>query len=132
MKLVRNDFVYMNWDVDGFIEFKGLGFDSAIHVYDGKPVVFHDGRIYIWLNSNDEVAEFSEIVKEIKKAHKAKDLSFPEEYENYIELYDGVDFNEVAIGIYKLEDHKEDMLARNDDLGCYRYVDDSGKVYDEE
>lgn len=116
MKVVKNNVVSMEWDADGFIETKKLGFVSAIHVYNGIPLAFRDGKIYTHIDE-DGVISFKDFVSTIKSAIKSDDNDYPTFYEDYVEIYDGAEFEEEFLKDNNIP--KEDLVARLEDLGGY-------------
>ena len=119
MKVVRNGVVKMDWNADGFIETKSRGFISAVHQYNGVAVAFRDGKIYNHVDDDGNALGFEDLVSTIKTATKNKDADYPFFYEDYAEIYDGMDFSEGTVRLLNLEEYKDDMLARLDDLRPY-------------
>lgn len=128
MKAVKNSMVEMQWDADGFIETKRLGFISAVHKYGNVAVAFRDGKIYTHIDEAGSVISFKDLVREIKGAVKEKDADYPYFYEDYAEIYDGKDFVDGTLNFLGIEDNKQDMLDRLDDLGGYWVVTESNSL----
>lgn len=115
MKKVNNGIVEMDWNVDGFIE-KGGDLVAAVHDYNGVAVAFKDGKIYQHVE-NGEPLSFKDFVSTIKSCYK--DGDYPYYYDDYCEIYDGVNFVDGVVDILGLGDYKEDMLNRIKDLEDY-------------
>lgn len=126
MKKVVNDYVAMDWEHAGFLETKSNGFVAAVHEYDGIPVAFTEKSIYVMVDEDEDGEltpwDFKTLVTSIKKAVRGKDYAFPEDYEEYGELYDGVEFNEEFMEMLGLSGYLEDMEKRREDLSGYFYV----------
>lgn len=116
--LVKNEMVSMDWEAKGFIETKKLGFIEAVHNYNGVAVAFRDGKIYTMIDDEGNRATFDELVKDSKNAVKSKDPDYPTFYEDYAEVYDGAEFTSL-VGYLGLENFKQDMLQRLEDLSGY-------------
>lgn len=127
MKVVKNDFVGMEWNADGFIETKRLGFISAVHSYEGVAVAFRDGKIYTHIDENGAIS-FTDLVKTIKTAVKEKDSDYPYFYEDYAEIYDGQEFSEGTLDFLGIAQFKDDMLKRIEDLSGYWVIIESGVI----
>jgi len=121
MKVVQNNMVDMQWDADGFIETKKLGFISAVHNYNGVAVAFRDGKVYTHIDESG-VISFKDLVGAIKSAVKEKDGDYPYFYEDYAEIYDGREFVEGTVSFLDIQEFKDDMLERLEDLGGYWIV----------
>ena len=120
MKLVKNNCVEMDWDVDGFINPKSRGFVAAVHDYNGVAVAFYEGTIFIHLTEDGKPAlPLKAFAKFINKKHKEQDIDYPEYYEDYALLYDGGDFNEELLDTLGIAEFKDDMLSRIKDLSLY-------------
>lgn len=129
MKVVQNNMVEMEWDADGFIETKRLGFISAVHRYGEVAVAFRDGKVYTHIDAdNGGVISFKDLVRSIKGAVKEKDADYPYFYEDYAEIYDGKDFVDGTLNFLGIEDCKEDMLSRLEDLSGYWVVTESSSL----
>ncbi|MGV3076348.1 hypothetical protein ACEE21_14790 [Clostridium baratii] len=128
MKVVKNSMVEMQWNADGFIETKRLGFISAVHQYGNVPVAFRDGKIYTHISEEGNVISFKDLVGAIKGAVKEKDADYPYFYEDYAEIYDGKDFVEGTINFLGIDDSKEDMLDRINDLSGYWVVTETNSL----
>lgn len=122
MKVVKNNMVNMQWDADGFVETKKLGFISAVHSYDGVAVAFRDGKVYTHIDDNGDIISFKDLVGAIKDAVKSKDNDYPYFYEDYAEIYDGKDFVDDTVNLLGLDDDKDDILSRLNDLSGYWVV----------
>ena len=127
MRKVNNGIVEMDWDAEGFIESKKLGFISAVHSYDGVAVVFRDGKIYQHVEDGEPLS-FVELVDTIKSCVKSKDPDYPYYYDDYFEIYDGTSFSQPALELLGLEDKQDDMLARLKDLGAYNEMVEEAMV----
>lgn len=125
MVFVKNNMVEMDWDAAGFVETKKLGFISAVHQYGNVAVAFKDGKIYTHISEEGGVISFKDLVGAIKRAVKAKDEDYPYFYDDYAELYDGRDFSEGTLLHLGIEDYKQDMLDRLEDLSGYWVVTES-------
>lgn len=125
MKVVRNSIVSMDWDADGFIESKRLGFISAVHCYGDVPVAFRDGRVYTCVDGSGSVISFGDMVKEIKNAVKSKDSDYPYYYEDYAEIYDGMEYDYDVLEFLGIRDYVDDISLRLKDLGEYWSVVES-------
>lgn len=125
MKIVKNNMVEMDWDADGFIETKKLGFISAVHRYGNIAVAFRDGKIYTHIDDCGETIDFNSLVGVIKDAVKTKDDDYPYFYEDYAEIYDGVEFDESILNLLGIAEYKEDMEDRLNDLSGYWVVVES-------
>lgn len=125
MKVVRNNMVEMEWDADGFIETKKLGFISAVHRFEGVAVAFRDGKIYTHIDDEGQALSFKDLVGAIKTAVKEKDVDYPVFYEDYAELYDGADFLEETLVHLGIENCKEEMLKRLKDLSGYWHIEET-------
>lgn len=119
MKVVQNNVVSMEWDADGFIETKKLGFISAVKNYGNVALAFRDGKVYTHIDEEGNVLPFKNLVSAIKQAVKEKDIDYPYFYEDYAEVFDGKDFEEGTLKYLGLSDCKEDILARLEDLSGY-------------
>lgn len=128
MKEVKNNMVEMQWNADGFIETRRLGFISAVHQYGNVSVAFRDGKIYTHISEDGSVISFKDLVREIKGAVKEKDADYPYFYEDYAEIYDGKDFVDGTLNFLGIEDNKQDMLDRLDDLGGYWVVTETNSL----
>lgn len=128
MKVVKNNMVDMQWNADGFIETKRLGFISAVHLYGNIPVAFRDGKIYTHISEEGGVISFRDLVATIKDAVKEKDADYPYFYSDYAEIFDGKDFIEGTVNFLGLEDNKGDMLERLEDLSGYWVVTESSSL----
>ena len=118
MKLVKNEVVSMDWNAEGFIETKKVGFISAVHSYGDVPVAFRDGKIYTSV-TEDGVTDFKTLVDDIKSAHKRKDGDYPEMYDDYVEIFDGGSFDEDNVVFLGLAEYEDDMVERLNDLSGY-------------
>lgn len=125
MKVVRNNVVEMDWDADGFVESKKEGFISAVHRFDGVAVAFRDGKVYTHIDEDGGAISFKDLVSSIKSAAKEKDSDYPYFYEDYAELFDGQEFNEETLVHLGIEDHKDEMLKRLEDLSGYWIITES-------
>lgn len=125
MKVVQNDMVAMDWDAAGFVETKKAGFISAVHRYGDVAVAFRDGKVYTHVMEDNSVISFANLVDSIKTAHKQKDGDYPAFYEDYAEIYDGLEFHESTLEFLGIAEYKEDILARLEDLSGYWYVQES-------
>lgn len=122
MKIVQNNMVEMDWDADGFIETKKLGFISAVHVYGGVAVAFRDGKVYTHIDDEGGVISFKDMVSTIKIAVKEKDVDYPYFYEDYAEIFDGQEFDEGVVNLLGLADSITDISNRLEDLSGYWVV----------
>lgn len=125
MNLVQNDMVDMQWNADGFIETKKLGFISAVHSYGNIAVAFRDGKVYTHIDEVGGLISFKDLVSEIKGAVRSKDGDYPYFYEDYAEIYDGIDFVDSTLNFLGIEDYREDILSRLEDLSGYSVVTES-------
>lgn len=120
MKVVQNDIVSMDWDADGFIESKKAGFIAALQTYNGIAVVFKDGKIYTHILDDGTAMDAKSLVSAIKKAVKEDDSDYPEYYDDYVELFDGKEFEENNLSHFGIDlSNEADMLARLKDLDNY-------------
>lgn len=122
MKVVKNNMVDMQWDADGFVETKKMGFIAAVHRYGNVAVAFKDGKVYTHVDDDGECIDFNALVKVIKNAVKERDDDYPDFYEDYAEIYDGREFMDETVTFLNLEDQKDDILARLKDLSGYWHV----------
>lgn len=124
MKVVQNNMVDMQWDADGFVESKKFGFISAVHRYGNIAVAFRDGKVYTHISEEGGVISFKDLVSSIKSAVKEKDADYPYFYEDYAEIYDGKEFIDQTLSFLGIEDYKNDMLERLEDLSGYWIVEE--------
>jgi len=129
MKLVQNDMVSMDWNANGWVETKKAGFIAAVHTYDSEKeegkkvaVAFKAGKAYAHIDEDGNDLSFTDTVSVIKKNYK--DHDYPEFFEDYAEIYDGQEFTGV-VGFLGIENAKEDILARLEDLSGYDMVEES-------
>lgn len=122
MKVVKNDIVSMDWNADGFIMTKKEGFISAVHQYGDVAVAFRDGKAYTHSDEEEGNISFAGMVKAVKDAVKSKDVDYPFFYDDYIEIFDGRDFNECNVSVLGLDSEVDDIKARLEDLGGYWQV----------
>lgn len=125
MKIVQNNVVEMDWNADGFIETKKLGFISAVHNYGNVPVAFRDGKVYTHVDETGDIISFKDLVNTIKAAVKEKDADYPYFYEDYAEIFDGESFADGTLRYLGIEEYKSDMLNRLEDLSGYWVVVES-------
>ena len=119
MKVVKNDMVDMQWDADGFIETKKLGFIAAVHKYGNVAVAFKDGKVYTHIDEDGNTIDFDSLVKTIKSAVKKDDSDYPEFYDDYAEIHDGYEFSEGTVNFLGLGEFEDDIEARLEDLSGY-------------
>ena len=122
-RVIKNDYVTMEWDADLFFESKHRGLVAAIQMYpaegkDDVPVVFMDKKAFILVDADtSQSCSVSEVIEGIKECFKAGDLM--EDYfpDNYIQITDGVDQNIDALKYQGIsEDCLSDIEARLTDL----------------
>lgn len=122
-RVIKNDYVTMEWDADLFFESKTKGLVAAIQMYpaEGKedvPVVFMDKKAFILVDADtSQSCTVSEVINGIKECFKAGDTM--EDYfpDNYIQITDGFDQNVVALRYQGIsEDCMSDIKARLADL----------------
>ena len=118
MEKVKNNMVSMDWDAKGFIETKKAGFISAVHSYNGVAVAFRDGKVYTHIDDEGNNLDFADLVATIKTAHKSKDVDYPDYYDDYAEIYDGLSFSD-TLEYLGIAEYKDDILARLSDLEGY-------------
>ena len=124
MNFVKNDFVYMDWLQDNFIESKKSGFVAAIQEYetpDGDilPVGFMDQRAFL-LVDEEGVLDRNSLITAIKDSYK-EGLAVYDYYEDcYVQLATvaGVDEDTMISYGFEREDI-EDIQKRLKDLSCY-------------
>lgn len=125
MKVVKNGMVDMPWDADGFIETKSAGFIAAVHKYGNVAVAFKDGKAYTHIDEDGNCLDFASLVKIIKTAVRKNDDDYPEFYDDYAEIFDGVDFADGTVNFLDIGEYKEDIQARLEDLSGYWHIVES-------
>lgn len=124
MKVVKNNVVNMQWDAEGFIETKKLGFVSAVHCYGDVPIAFRDGKVYTHFSGDEGVISFKDLVSSIKNAVINKDSEYPYFYDDYTEIFDGQEFEEGNVALLELSEFIEDIKARLNDLSEYWEIEE--------
>lgn len=125
---VKNDFVKMLWDAQGFFESKTDGFLAAVHLYEGTkgtvPVMFRDNKAFILLDDETQFAASREdLFVAIKDCHKSGIIIEDYFYDQYVEFSNGVEFDEGVLAYYGLSaEDGEDMNKRLEDLQDYWQV----------
>lgn len=121
---IKNEFVNMPWEADGFFESKKNGFLGACHVYSGTKgdvvVMFADNRAFILLGEDDLPAGVEDYFEAAKEANSAGAL-MPDYFEDLrIDLSNGVTVDEENLELYGLSSEDGlDIIARLDDLADY-------------
>lgn len=125
---VKNEFVKMLWDAEGFFESKTDGFLAAVQLYEGTrgtvAVMFRDNKAFIILDPDTEfAADREELFKAIKDCHKSGLNIEDYFYEQYVEFSNGVEYDEGVLAYYGLDaEDGEDMNKRLEDLQDYWQV----------
>lgn len=121
---IKNEFVNMLWEADGFFESKKNGFLGACHTYSGTKgdvtVMFANNRAFILLGEDDEPAGVEDYFEAAKEANAAG-AYMPDYYEELrIDLSEGVTVDEENLELYGLSpEDGEDIKRRLDDLAAY-------------
>lgn len=124
-RIIKNEYVKMEWDADFFFESKERNcLIAAIQKYpvEGKendvPVVFMDKKAFILIDEETgEISPMDDIIWAIKECFKTGDIMEDFAPDNYILITDGFDSNTVACKKQGLSDEQiADISARLDDL----------------
>jgi hypothetical protein len=127
MICVKNDVVKMDWDVNGFIDNRYLGFIGAAHDYHGIVVMFEEDQVYTMVG-DDGPLDMKTIVKAVMDSYnikKGKEANaFREydmdEYNEFLLLVSGEDTMDENIKHVGLTDaDMEDIMLRIQDLAPY-------------
>lgn len=122
MKVIKNDYVDMKWDAEGFYESKKNGFVGAVWIYgegdDARPVCFHNGKAFL-LVDEDGYCSRDTIEDALREANNGvEDIEdMFEEY--YVDLGNLSYLNDDVLEMHGLSEYAEDIEARLDDLSCY-------------
>lgn len=121
---IKNEFVEMPWEADGFFESKKNGFLGACHTYSGSKgdvvVMFANTRAFILLGEDDKPAGVDDYFEAAKQANAAG--AFMSDYfeDLRIDLSDSVSVDEENLELYGLSSEDgEDILNRLKDLSGY-------------
>lgn len=123
-KLVRNDFVNMDWIADNFIESKTQGFIGAICEYttpDGdRAVGFQGRRAFLLVDEYGDIYSRKELIEAIKESAKNGYDVYTYYEDDFVELGNLIEMNEDMLDQYSFDDEdKADIKNRLDDLSCY-------------
>ena len=125
MKLIKNDFVDMDWDADGFFESRENGFVGAVWVYEGTkgeiPVCFHEKEAFLMVDEEGSVFSRDQIRSCLAEVNRAGDIMSDYYQENYIKLgsvSEGIDEDNVMLYGLTMED-AENIAERLGDVSCY-------------
>lgn len=124
VKYIKNDFVYMDWIADNFIESKKSGFIAAIQEYStpngDRAVGFMNRRAFLLVDEDGNVFTREEVINAIKDSHK-EGLDISDYYEDcFVEIANTATVNDDLMEYYAFdEEDKEDIKARLKDLSCY-------------
>lgn len=127
MKLVKDDIVKMEWDMDLFLKNAHVGFLGAVHDYHGVGVAFQEGRVYA-LVGDDGALSPKELYNTLRGTYKITKGKNPtveqefdmDEYTEYTELVLGEDVIDSNVELAGLtDDDVVDILRRCEDLSDY-------------
>lgn len=125
MKLIKNDFVSMDWDADWFLESHENGFVGAIWTYDGSkgevPVCFHEKEAFILVDEDGCVFDKERIKKCFAEVNRAGDIMRDYFEENYVclgSVSSGIDEDNCMLWGLSMED-AQDIANRLGDVSCY-------------
>lgn len=130
VKYIKNDFVFMDWIADNFIESKKSGFIAAIQEYStpngDRAVGFMNQRAFLLVDEDGSIFSRSEVINAVKESHK-EGLDISDYYEDcFVEIATTASVNDDLIGYYAFdEEDKKDIQDRLKDLSCYwQYVEE--------
>lgn len=124
-RIIKNEYVKMEWDADLFFESKERDcLIAAIQMYpvEGKennvPVIFMDKKAFMLIDEDTgEICPMDDILWAIKKCFKDGEIMEDFAYDNYLPVTDGFDTNEEGCEKHGLNaDQIKDICDRLDDL----------------
>lgn len=125
MKLIKNDYVDMDWDAEGFFESRENGFVGAVWIYSGSqgeiPVCFHDSAVFILADEDGNVftrEQIRDCLAECNASNETMEGLFEENYIPFGTVAEGV--NEDNVMMYGLTmDDAIDIVHRLEDVCVY-------------
>lgn len=125
MKFIKNDFVDMDWDAEGFFESRENGFVGAVWIYEGSkgevPICFHDGAAFLMVDEDGNLFSRDQIRKCLAEVNRDGGVMSEYYEENYVLLgtvQSGIEEDNVMLYGLTLSD-AEDVAARLGDVSCY-------------